>query len=142
MTKEEYMLIFKEIGIDHIAESEYWHPLFIRFGELVAQHEREECIKIVTQGTGEAVQARTLNILNKERMRIANAIRNKKMSAAQHRCMNCANLLKSDGSSTHFRCGYTYFIIPPSERKQEKMDRYPETLADAHCDKWEQIKVT
>ena len=43
-------------------------------GDAVAK-EREECIKIVTQGTGEAVQTRTLNILNKERMRIAMAIR-------------------------------------------------------------------
>jgi len=36
--------------------------------------EREECIKLVHEGTGEPVQTRTLLILQKDRKRIADAI--------------------------------------------------------------------
>jgi hypothetical protein len=45
-------------------------------GDAVAK-EREECVKIVMEGTGEPVQTRTLEILKQERERIAEAIRNK-----------------------------------------------------------------
>jgi len=37
--------------------------------------EREACAQLVLQGTGEAVQTRTLEILQSERQRIADAIR-------------------------------------------------------------------
>jgi hypothetical protein len=45
------------------------------FVNLVAAHEREECIKLVHEGTGYPVQIKTLVILQKERKRIADAIR-------------------------------------------------------------------
>ena len=45
------------------------------YADLVAEHEREECIKIVMQGTGEPVQTRTLKIINQERERIVDGIR-------------------------------------------------------------------
>ena len=37
--------------------------------------EREECIKIVMQGTGEPIQRKTLDILQQERTRIALSIK-------------------------------------------------------------------
>ena len=40
-----------------------------------AAHEREACAKVCEQGTGEAVQTATLEILLRERKRIAKAIR-------------------------------------------------------------------
>ena len=45
-----------------------------KFAELVAAQEREECIKLVHEGTGEPIQTKTLFILQKERKRIADAI--------------------------------------------------------------------
>lgn len=41
----------------------------------VRMDERKECAKIAESGTGEAVQLKTLEILRKERERIATAIR-------------------------------------------------------------------
>ena len=46
MTKEDIIRMAQEAGFDHIAEADYWHPLFERFAALVAAHEREECIAI------------------------------------------------------------------------------------------------
>jgi hypothetical protein len=46
-----------------------------KFAKLVAAQEREECIKLVHEGTGYPVQIKTLVILQKERKRIADAIR-------------------------------------------------------------------
>ena len=43
--------------------------------ETARADEREECIKLVHEGTGYPVQIRTLVILQKERKRIADAIR-------------------------------------------------------------------
>jgi len=45
------------------------------FSKLVAEKEREACIKIVMQGTGEPIQRKTLDILCQERTRIALAIK-------------------------------------------------------------------
>jgi hypothetical protein len=45
------------------------------FEALVRADEREECIKLVHEGTGYPVQIKTLAILQKERKRIADAIR-------------------------------------------------------------------
>ena len=47
---------------------------FKKFANLVAAHEREACIKLVHEGTGEPIQTKTLFILQKERKRIADAI--------------------------------------------------------------------
>jgi hypothetical protein len=57
-------------GIAHIDIDE-----MERFAALVAAAEREVCAKLALQGTGEAVQTRTLEILQSERQRIAAAIR-------------------------------------------------------------------
>ena len=43
--------------------------------EVAILKEREACIKIVMQGTGEPVQRKTLDILHQERTRIALAIK-------------------------------------------------------------------
>ena len=46
-----------------------------RFAALVAAAEREACAELTMQGTNEPVQTKTLEILRKERERIAKAIR-------------------------------------------------------------------
>jgi hypothetical protein len=46
-----------------------------RFAALVAAAEREACAELVVRGTDEPVQTKTLEILRKERERIATAIR-------------------------------------------------------------------
>jgi hypothetical protein len=46
-----------------------------KFAALVAAQEREECIKLAHEGTRYPVQIKTLVILQKERRRIADAIR-------------------------------------------------------------------
>jgi hypothetical protein len=45
------------------------------FAALVAAQEREACIKLVNEGTGEPIQTKTLFILQKDRKRIEDAIR-------------------------------------------------------------------
>ena len=45
------------------------------YADLVAEKERETCIKIIMEGTGEPVQTRTLEIINQERERIVDGIR-------------------------------------------------------------------
>ena len=46
-----------------------------KFARLVAAHEREACLTLVNQGTGEATSADALKILRMERDRISAAIR-------------------------------------------------------------------
>lgn len=67
----------------HIATDVHWMPIISleyaeKFAALVEAaaraDEREECIKLIHEGTGEPVQIRTLVILQKERKRIADAI--------------------------------------------------------------------
>jgi hypothetical protein len=43
MTKDEIIEMARQAGFEHIAEANYWHPLFAKFAKLVAQHEREAC---------------------------------------------------------------------------------------------------
>lgn len=45
MNKDEIIRMAREAGFEHIAEANYWHPLFKRFAALVAAAEREECAK-------------------------------------------------------------------------------------------------
>jgi len=45
MNREQIIRMAREAGFDHIAEADYWHPLFERFANLVASAEREACIK-------------------------------------------------------------------------------------------------
>jgi len=46
-----------------------------KFAEMVAAEEREACLALVNQGTGEATSADALKILHMERDRISAAIR-------------------------------------------------------------------
>jgi len=50
-------------------------PMLKEFAKLVAEKERNACMKIVMQGTGEPIQRKTLDILHQERTRIALAIK-------------------------------------------------------------------
>jgi len=77
MTKEEIIEMAEKAGYIYL-------PLVTRtielnelklFAKLVAEKEREACIKIVMQGTGEPIQRKTLDILCQERTRIALAIK-------------------------------------------------------------------
>ena len=55
MTKDEIIDMARQAGFEHIAEANYWHPLFAKFAKLVAQHEREACAKVFDardKGTG------------------------------------------------------------------------------------------
>ena len=56
----------------------YWQDRAVKAEALVdaaRADEREECAKLVHEGTGEPIQTKTLFILQKERKRIAAAIR-------------------------------------------------------------------
>jgi len=78
MTKDEIIDLAIHSGamFDHMTWVERdLFPVFERFAKLVAEKEREECIKIVMQGTGEPIQRKTLDILHEERTRIALAIK-------------------------------------------------------------------
>jgi hypothetical protein len=59
-----------EIGLAHLTIEE-----LERFAALVAAAEREACAELAVKGTDEPVQTKTLEILRKERERIAAAIR-------------------------------------------------------------------
>jgi len=45
VNKDEIIRMAREAGFEHIAEANYWRPLFKRFAALVAAAEREECAK-------------------------------------------------------------------------------------------------
>jgi len=80
MTKEEIIELVKQTDLLGIIDSQYyenelWIPDVVEFAKLVAEKERDACIKIVMQGTGEPVQRKTLDILHQERTRIALAIK-------------------------------------------------------------------
>lgn len=46
MTRDDIIRMAREAGFEHIAEADYWHPLFERFANLVAAAEREACAVI------------------------------------------------------------------------------------------------
>ena len=58
----------------HTCHAECQRPACVATRRAV-QREREACAELALQGTGEAVQTRTLEILQSERQRIAAAIR-------------------------------------------------------------------
>jgi hypothetical protein len=58
----------------HTCHAECQRPACVAVREAV-QREREACAQLALQGIGEAVQTRTLEILQSERQRIAAAIR-------------------------------------------------------------------
>jgi len=77
MTKEEIIEMVQRCGLFGIRpypDGTYSEALE-DFAKLIAKKEREDCIKIVMQGTGEPVQRKTLDILHQERTRIALAIK-------------------------------------------------------------------
>jgi hypothetical protein len=47
MTNEDIIRMARKAGFDHIAEADYWHPLFERFAALVAAAEREACAELI-----------------------------------------------------------------------------------------------
>jgi hypothetical protein len=81
MTRNDILRIAREAC--EVAPREDWNSTawvlsdegLERFAALVAAAEREACAQLALQGTGEAVQTRTLEILQSERQRIADAIR-------------------------------------------------------------------
>ena len=76
MTDEEIIEMAREANLPSCLAT---HPKALeRFAKLVAEKEREACIKIVMQGTGEPIQRKTLDILQQERTRIALAIKEQK----------------------------------------------------------------
>lgn len=50
MTRDDIIRMAREAGFEHIAEADYWHPLFERFANLVAAAEREACAKVTEDG--------------------------------------------------------------------------------------------
>lgn len=42
MDKQDIIAMAREAGFEHIAEADYWHPLFERFAALVAASATEE----------------------------------------------------------------------------------------------------
>ena len=46
MTRDDINRMAREAGFEHIAEADYWHPLFERFAALVAAAEREACARV------------------------------------------------------------------------------------------------
>jgi hypothetical protein len=51
-------------------------------------------------------------------------------------CLNCSYLLYCDAADTGYRCGHSYFSVPPKERRASRVDSYPEIALDACCEKW------
>jgi len=78
MTEIEVITAASDSGITYYGmgkdRAKFLHHLQA-FAALVAADEREECIKLVHEGTGEPVQTKTLLILQKDRKRIEDAIR-------------------------------------------------------------------
>ena len=72
MTQDEIIRMAVKAGF-----TDYYPERLTRFAALVAAHEREACAKVCEEGTGEAVQKATLEILLNERKRIAKVIRDK-----------------------------------------------------------------
>ena len=80
MDREEIIRMAREAGFE-VYETDvwitdgWWLEELERFASLVAAAEREACAELVVRGTDEPVQTKTLEILRKERERIAAAIR-------------------------------------------------------------------
>jgi hypothetical protein len=101
MTRDDILRIAKEAGV-WVAGQKPYQTQLERFADLILDHlayegihtchaecqrpacvairkrveaEREACAQLALQGTGEAVQTRTLEILQAERQRIAASIR-------------------------------------------------------------------
>ena len=83
MNREDIIRMAREAGCKPFRSPEYWDDVQVfatpdvleRFAALVAAAECEACAELVVRGTDEPVQTKTLEILRKERERIAAAIR-------------------------------------------------------------------
>jgi hypothetical protein len=80
MNREQIIRMAREVGIEQNSlgmtyTSGTLPELLERFAALVAAEEREACAELAMQGTDEPVQTKTLEILRKERERIAATIR-------------------------------------------------------------------
>ena len=74
MTREDIIDMAAQAGINE-ATWFYDDDVLEKFAALVAAAEREACIALVNQGTGEATSSDALKILHMERDRISAAIR-------------------------------------------------------------------
>ena len=77
MDKENIIRMAREAGLADSNGVVHAFYQLERFAFLIAEHERNACSELVLQGTGEPVQTKTLEILRKERERVAAAIRAK-----------------------------------------------------------------
>jgi hypothetical protein len=75
MTRDDIIKMAREAGFNPVSYMGANLESFERFAALVAAAEREACAELVVRGTDEPVQTKTLEILRKERERIATAIR-------------------------------------------------------------------
>jgi hypothetical protein len=74
MNREDIIRMAREAGLAYGSDEKPLNSV-TRFAALVAAAEREACAELVVRGTDEPVQTKTLEILRKERERIATAIR-------------------------------------------------------------------
>jgi hypothetical protein len=57
-----------------------------------------------------------------------------------HRCCeNCEFRMRSETSTTGFRCGYDYFKTAPLLRKFKTMGQYPVVRLFTTCELWSQL---
>ena len=75
MNKEDIIRMAREAGLADSNGVVHAFYQLERFATFVAAAEREACAELALQGTDEPVQTKTLEILRKERERIAAAIR-------------------------------------------------------------------
>lgn len=55
---------------------------------------------------------------------------------AQGGCQRCAYVLGGTGSDVEMHCGYKYFQQPATERKVEKLCKFPSVGANNVCANW------
>ncbi len=55
---------------------------------------------------------------------------------AQRCCENCCYLMRSETSTTGFRCGYEHFMTTPLLRKFKTMSQYPVVRPFTRCGVW------
>jgi hypothetical protein len=74
MDREQIIRMAREAGLAYGSDEKPLNSV-TRFAALAAAAECEACAELVVRGTDEPVQTKTLEILRKERERIATAIR-------------------------------------------------------------------
>lgn len=57
---------------------------------------------------------------------------------AQRCCENCDYRMRSETSTTGYRCGLDYFKTAPLLRKFKTMGQYPVVRLFTTCERWEQ----